>query len=573
MLLLLLPLTGLATASQERLAQARDTFDELWHSATETTKHRADLEQNLQDFDKKVEQAKQDLETAVKNRKNIRGKIMSQQNLVNLLEQQIAIAGEAEAFYRTVAVSQRDDYVSFIRYITGKEIAFNEAGPVFGGPVLRRMLRGSSLGDSVDEELAHDALLKARGRFLEQVGALVDESNQAEDRLKNIAGQYTAELGVLEKQSKILGSVADKNAAFIDDSWRQRKLTEEELKTVAQEADEAQSRVSSMQTSLIQINTQLKEERLKELKSQLDELEKQKKDFSDQRDALLRKSEALKILNETAMRALQTAMQQKNTDKKLYKKIDELKLSIGLKENELKALAGDGTGSGTITGSADKIKALTDEINYLKEKLDLMNQGVPADAAGEVVRTRHQAEGIPAQTAEISSAVEKIMADISALNSSIGSKLGEIETTRQQTGMEGLPIFSWPVRGPITATYLDPDYQRVFGIPHRAVDIAVAQGSPVHALAEGIVFAVKDGGKTGYSYILIGHRNGYASLYGHVSLAMVKTGDVVRFGQTIALSGGQPGTHGAGHMTTGPHLHLEIMKDGEHVNPLSVLPK
>jgi murein DD-endopeptidase MepM/ murein hydrolase activator NlpD len=101
----------------------------------------------------------------------------------------------------------------------------------------------------------------------------------------------------------------------------------------------------------------------------------------------------------------------------------------------------------------------------------------------------------------------------------------------------------------------------------------VAQGSPVHALAEGIVFAVKDGGKTGYSYILIGHRNGYASLYGHVSLAMVKTGDVVRFGQTIALSGGQPGTHGAGHMTTGPHLHLEIMKDGEHVNPLSVLPK
>jgi murein DD-endopeptidase MepM/ murein hydrolase activator NlpD len=106
----------------------------------------------------------------------------------------------------------------------------------------------------------------------------------------------------------------------------------------------------------------------------------------------------------------------------------------------------------------------------------------------------------------------------------------------------------------------------------RHFDIAVPQGSIVRSISDGIVYAVKDGGEKGFSYVLIGHRDGYASLYGHVSSFLVRKGDVVAPGQAIALSGGLPGTHGAGPMTTGAHVHLEITKDGVHVNPLSVLP-
>ena len=126
--------------------------------------------------------------------------------------------------------------------------------------------------------------------------------------------------------------------------------------------------------------------------------------------------------------------------------------------------------------------------------------------------------------------------------------------------------------GPITAGYFDLSYEAVFGVPHRAVDIAVPQATPVRSVSDGVVFAFKDGGLTGYSYILIGHRNGYASLYGHVSSSFVKQGDIVSAGQMIGLSGGRPGTRGAGYMTTGSHLHLEITKDGVHVNPTSILP-
>jgi murein DD-endopeptidase MepM/ murein hydrolase activator NlpD len=51
----------------------------------------------------------------------------------------------------------------------------------------------------------------------------------------------------------------------------------------------------------------------------------------------------------------------------------------------------------------------------------------------------------------------------------------------------------------------------------------------------------------------------------------VKEGDVIAQNQVIALSGGAIGTKGAGRLTTGPHLHFEILKDGKYVNPMEFL--
>ncbi len=109
-------------------------------------------------------------------------------------------------------------------------------------------------------------------------------------------------------------------------------------------------------------------------------------------------------------------------------------------------------------------------------------------------------------------------------------------------------------------------------MPHQGIDIGVPQGTDVMAAADGVVFLARDGGATGFSYILIGHRDGYATLYGHLSSFAVATGQDVRRGQLIGESGGQPGTHGAGPMTTGAHLHFEMLKNGVHVDPLTVLP-
>lgn len=135
------------------------------------------------------------------------------------------------------------------------------------------------------------------------------------------------------------------------------------------------------------------------------------------------------------------------------------------------------------------------------------------------------------------------------------------------------PPFSWPVYGPVSAGFRNSAYHEHFGVPHHGTDIVVGQGTPVASSAEGVVFLVRDGGEKGYTYVLIGHRNGYATLYGHLSSVSVAAGQEVSAGQFIGLSGGKPGTPGAGPMTTGPHLHFEVIRSGENVDPLTVLPQ
>lgn len=134
--------------------------------------------------------------------------------------------------------------------------------------------------------------------------------------------------------------------------------------------------------------------------------------------------------------------------------------------------------------------------------------------------------------------------------------------------------FDWPVEPAlgISARFDDPGYRARFGFSHRAIDIPVAQGSVVRSVADGVVEKISDKGM-GFNSIVVRHGDGYATLYGHVSEFLVQEGDEVSMGDPIARSGGTPGTPGAGAVTTGAHLHLELLKDGEHVDPLSVLPE
>lgn len=134
-------------------------------------------------------------------------------------------------------------------------------------------------------------------------------------------------------------------------------------------------------------------------------------------------------------------------------------------------------------------------------------------------------------------------------------------------------FFEWPVSpsGGITAYYQDGGYYNHFKVVHNAIDIRQRQGSPIFAPANGYVYKAQDNGM-GYSYLILAHKDGFMTVYGHISEFIVTEGDLVHTGDLIGLSGGTPGTKGAGWMTTGPHLHFEVYKDGVHVNPLDYLP-
>jgi len=132
-------------------------------------------------------------------------------------------------------------------------------------------------------------------------------------------------------------------------------------------------------------------------------------------------------------------------------------------------------------------------------------------------------------------------------------------------------FFDWPVPPNTITTYFhDPSYPTNWGV-HEAIDIRALQFTPIHAPANGYVVEAKDNG-FGYSYIILAHKHNFITVYGHVSEIRVSPGMLVRQGDVIGLTGGTPGTHGAGLQTTGPHLHFELHLKGDPVDPLDYLP-
>ncbi len=125
--------------------------------------------------------------------------------------------------------------------------------------------------------------------------------------------------------------------------------------------------------------------------------------------------------------------------------------------------------------------------------------------------------------------------------------------------------FAWPTRGAISSPYgprIHPIYQ--VSSFHAGVDIVVPEGTRVYASAPGRVITA--GWEGGYGLLVVlDHGDGYTTYYGHLSALLVSVGQFVEIGQAIALSGNTG-------LSTGPHLHFEIRRDGVTVDPLLFLP-
>ncbi|MDD2745287.1 MAG: M23 family metallopeptidase, partial [Candidatus Gracilibacteria bacterium] len=131
---------------------------------------------------------------------------------------------------------------------------------------------------------------------------------------------------------------------------------------------------------------------------------------------------------------------------------------------------------------------------------------------------------------------------------------------------------SWPVDPRyISAYYQDADYFDSVGSSHDGIDIPVDQGTEIKAPMPGYVYFVNPPTPTGYGYFAIKHPNGFVTVYGHVSEIKVEKFQMVQAGEVIGLSGGAPGTPGAGVMTSGAHLHFEVWLNRETVDPLRYL--
>lgn len=121
----------------------------------------------------------------------------------------------------------------------------------------------------------------------------------------------------------------------------------------------------------------------------------------------------------------------------------------------------------------------------------------------------------------------------------------------------GTGQFSWPAVGVVT--------QLAYSWHAGSIDIGLPMGTPIKAADNGKVIAVEHF-TIGYGvHVIIDHQDGLTSLYAHLTSEQVTVGQQVSKGDTIGISGSTG-------RSTGPHLHFEVRRGIEPVDPMTLLP-
>jgi len=122
----------------------------------------------------------------------------------------------------------------------------------------------------------------------------------------------------------------------------------------------------------------------------------------------------------------------------------------------------------------------------------------------------------------------------------------------------------WPVRGFISSGYGYREHPKSGDQKfHSGVDISAPQGTPVKATADGIV-SYSGWSERGGNTVVIEHGHGFSTAYAHNRRNFAGVGQRVKREDVIALTGSTG-------ISTGPHVHYEIWKNGRHENPIAYL--
>lgn len=143
---------------------------------------------------------------------------------------------------------------------------------------------------------------------------------------------------------------------------------------------------------------------------------------------------------------------------------------------------------------------------------------------------------------------------------------------RRDTSKEKNPMI-WPVDTSkwISAFYRDPSYRKVLWADHSAIDIRANQWSDLKAAMAWYIIYINPPTTPDYSFLAIKHPNWYTTVYWHLSEINVKLYQYVDKWEIIWKTWGSRWTLWAWYLSTWPHLHFEVFKDKEYIDPLDVL--
>ncbi|BAZ38246.1 peptidase M23B [Calothrix sp. NIES-4101] len=226
-----------------------------------------------------------------------------------------------------------------------------------------------------------------------------------------------------------------------------------------------------------------------------------------------------------------------------------------------------------LTEEANKITQQKTNVEQVKNEISLIQQQLFAQQADYQTQSASQQELIQRLNSDrnaLAAAENQLQQDSEAIGNLIQQKIAEAnarESTAKAIGkrfLEGTGIFGFPSDAPISSpfgwrTHPVLGYRRL----HTGIDFAGAYGSPIRAADSGtVIFAGWYGGYG--NAVIISHGKNIATLYGHSSRLYVSEGQSVQRGQQIAAVGSTG-------LSTGPHLHFEVRRNGTPIDPSGFL--
>ncbi|HOZ37059.1 MAG TPA: peptidoglycan DD-metalloendopeptidase family protein [bacterium] len=372
----------------------------------------------------------------------------------------------------------------------------------------------------------------------EELSVEIKNKQEEIDALREKISAYEKSLNTERSKSNNL-----KNQIYILETQIEKK--EAEIQLNQEEIEETELNIKNTQAKIKETNAEIidKQNKVSKFLRSLYQLD-QKTDIE------------IVVMNES----LADFFNQTQTIEKLQTEINDMLISLKKAKAELEQDKIDLEGKNTL-------------LNDLKTKLEGRKANLEDQTDSKQLilqQTRSSEARYQSLINELKQEQNKINADIVFLEKAMRQKLDSSGTKLQDLGDV---IFVWPVPSrTITASFHDPDYPFRNVYEHPAIDVRASQGTAVRAAASGYIARVQNGGAKGYSYVMIIHNDGFSTVYGHLSAIYVGTDQFVNQGDVIGLSGGMPGTPGAGRMTTGPHLHFEVRLNGIPVNPEDYLP-
>lgn len=389
-------------------------------------------------------------------------------------------------------------------------------------------------------------------------------------------------------------SIADLNTQIaakrkqLSDLQQQASAYQNAVDSTGKQVRDIQTQITSIDSQIAQTNFQieLKQTEIEslelEMKSLQQTIDEKTSDISTQKASL---ADTIRQLDESSRTSTLTVLIRNKSLSDFYGQAQAVaSISQSLQDT-----------IGTLNRLKDELQAKQNQLNQKRDdvqqaKLQLeVQQGSTVDQRELKTTLLSSAQNTQSQYDEL---LQQSIREEQQANATISSLERQLQD--QLNGGGEQPVFTstgyiWPGQGPLTAYFRDPSYpftcknwKSSSCLEHTALDIAMPQGTPIRATADGIVSVVSDQGfyysadgrklRSALNFVGIIHGDGISSRYLHLSKIFVAADQFVHQGDVIGLSGGLPGTAGAGGITTGAHLHFEIRVNGIPDDPLKYLP-